>query len=133
METNLVIIRADKLKQIVIEAVDTALLNYSQASSNNQHLDLHPFGDLNWLCSVWPRPKATIKQLSATGSIPGKIKIGRGVLYEKATVLQWIRSNTCNKSLTASELEQAADEQFEREHKKKNGAAKSGKPLKRKT
>ncbi len=66
-----------------------SLLTHTPASV----IDAEPNGDFTWICSVYPAPSSTIRIKSAAGLIPGTFKVGRRVLYKKATVLAWLCSN----------------------------------------
>ncbi|MFD2937873.1 hypothetical protein [Spirosoma flavum] len=111
MDAQLIITTEARLKQIVEDALGNALKDHYQEVSI-QNFDTEPFGDHEWLYTVIPYPKGTIKQMSANGKIPGKIKsFGKRVLYDKATVIQGIRSGMI-KSLTSEELNSRAKKQF---------------------
>ncbi len=62
--------------------------------SSTPTTDTEPFGDFLWLCATCSGiPASTLRIKSAAGQIPGTQKVGRRVLYEKASVISWIRSN----------------------------------------
>lgn len=93
MNHNLLIISKQELELTVTEAVRIALHEYHSQCAIPQR-DENAFGDLDWLYTVYPDSisKATIKHKSAMGKIPGKFKLGRRVLYDKAVVLKWMHS-----------------------------------------
>lgn len=52
-----------------------------------------PYGDFKWLKRICVGiPDSTLRIKSASGEIPGSIKFGKRVLYEKAVVLEWLRA-----------------------------------------
>lgn len=102
--------------------IEELLINL-QATSNTSTsvFDDSPFGDFHWLRGTCPGiPASTLRIKSAAGEIPGVKKFGKRVLYEKAVVLDWLRNKTRQYADTAS-IEQAAEEQFNRQLAKKGG------------
>lgn len=74
--------------------------------------DNEPYGDFHWLqgtCSGVPASTLRIK--SAAGEIPGTVKFGKRVLYEKVKVLDWLRSMTRPLATNTVEVKRAAEEQ----------------------
>lgn len=60
---------------------------------NTKLPDADPYGDFKWLTSICPGvPPSTLRVKSAAGEIPGVIKFGKRVLYQKADVLNWLQS-----------------------------------------
>ncbi|MEZ0483204.1 hypothetical protein [Fibrella aquatica] len=51
-----------------------------------------PYGTFKWLCLVAPIPIGTLRIRSSRGEIPGTKKIGKRLLYNKETVLEWLES-----------------------------------------
>ena len=83
--------------------------------------DTDPYGDFNWLLLICPGvPASTLRIKSASGEIPGVVKFGKRVLYEKAAVLEWLRSKTRTRA-DATEVEQVADAQIRQQLTKKRG------------
>lgn len=92
-----------------------------KSKSLDQDQDTTPYGDFNWLQNTCPGiPASTLRIKSAAGEIPGVVKFGKRVLYEKAVVLNWLRSQT-RTSVDTAQLEQDAEAQFNRQLKKKGG------------
>lgn len=83
-----------------------------------------PYGDFKWLAATCSGvPTSTLRIKSAAGEIPGVIKFGKRVLYEKASVLNWLHSQTRQPAPDTVELERAADEQISRQLIKRGGKA----------
>lgn len=101
MNSNLLIISKQDLESTVTEAVRNALHEYHSQCTVPQRTD-DAFGDLDWLYTIYPDSisKATIKHKSAMGLIPGKFKLGRRVLYDKAIVLAWMHSQASPEVVT---------------------------------
>ena len=77
------------IKEAIREEIHT--INTSPASIP----DVNPFGDFRWLVATCSGvPASTLRVKSAAGEIPGVVKFGKRVLYEKATVLDWLRNQT---------------------------------------
>jgi hypothetical protein len=73
-----------------IEALLLDIKHPTPAPVNNE-----PYGDFNWLRATCPGiPTSTLRIKSAAGDIPGVVKFGKRVLYEKAAVLGWLQSQT---------------------------------------
>ncbi len=93
-----------------------ALLSHSTTST-----DTNPYGSFQWLCDTCSNvPPSTLRIKSAAGDIPGVIKFGKRVLYEKAVVLNWLRSQT-RQPVEYAFAEHRADEQISRQLNKKGG------------
>lgn len=85
--------------------------------------DANPYGDFNWLKSTCPGvPVSTLRIKSAAGEIPGIVKFGKRVLYDKAAVLNYLQSQTRQQRPNAAELDRIADAQISRQLAKKGGA-----------
>ncbi|MCC5613302.1 hypothetical protein LC612_43150 [Nostoc sp. CHAB 5834] len=86
-------------------------------------LDAEPYGDFRWLIATCSGvPASTLRIKSAAGEIPGVVKFGRRVLYDKLAVLNWLRSQTRKPATNPAELERVADKQIN------NRLAKTGGP-----
>lgn len=95
MDNNILIINKEDLRSIITDFVKEAILTQKETHTVvNQ--DLIEFGDMDWLYSIYPDSisKATIRHKSAMNGIPGKIKFGKRVLYNKSVVLEWLRSQS---------------------------------------
>ncbi|GAB3805533.1 hypothetical protein GCM10028819_38970 [Spirosoma humi] len=93
-------------------------------SNHSGTTDAEPYGDFKWLVTTCPGvPASTLRIKSAAGDIPGVIKFGKRVLYEKASVLNWLRSQTRRSSLDTFALERAANEQVNNQLGKQRGRA----------
>ena len=82
-------------------------------TANSTHTaDNEPYGDFHWLRGTCPGvPASTLRIKSAAGEIPGTVKFGKRVLYEKAKVFDWLRSKTRQVAPDAAEMNRAAEEQ----------------------
>ncbi|MVM36003.1 hypothetical protein GO755_38675 [Spirosoma sp. HMF4905] len=106
--------RINRLESLLIEIRDAL---HGPSSS----VEVDPYGDFKWLCSTCPGiPASTLRIKSAAGEIPGVVKFGKRVLYEKATVLNWLRSQT-RQAVDAALIEQQAEEQFGQQLSKRGG------------
>ena len=113
MEARVILTTELQLKAIVADAVYAAL-KYHQSDTPTP--DPNPYGDFRWLAATCSGvPASTLRIKSAAGEIPGVVKFGKRVLYEKAAVLSWLRSQTRRPAPDAAELERAADEQISRQ------------------
>ena len=84
--------------------------------------EVNPYGDFKWLCDTCAGiPASTLRIKSASNEIPGVVKFGKRVLYEKALVLNWLRSQTRQPG-NAALTDQQAEEQFNRQLSKRGGA-----------
>lgn len=118
------VIPTEQLRTLIIESVSIAL-KYHQPPTPGTTLDVTPYGDFIWLKNTCSGiPASTLRIKSAGGEIPGVIKFGKRVLYEKATVISWLRSQTKDtKLMTDNACSQAAtDEQIHQQLNKKGGA-----------
>ncbi|GAB2542809.1 hypothetical protein [Spirosoma aerophilum] len=71
--------------------------------------DADPYGDFKWLAATCTGiPSSTLRIHSASGRIPGVVRFGKRVLYEKAVVLNWLRSQT-RQPIDMTEVERVAD------------------------
>lgn len=115
MEAKVIITTELQLKAIVADAVSAAF-KYHQPISPIVP-DTEPFGDFRWLQSVCPAiPSSTLRIKSSNGQIPGLLKFGKRVLYEKSVVLNWLRSQTRH-SIDLNE--KSVDEQINKQLGKK--------------
>ena len=81
-----------------------------------------PYGDFNWLVTTCSGvPASTLRIKSAAGEIPGVVKFGKRVLYEKALVLNWLGSQARQPVPSAADITLAAEEQVRRQLAKKGG------------
>ncbi|SFF25894.1 hypothetical protein [Spirosoma endophyticum] len=108
--------RINRLESLLLEIKE---IIHSPASVVN---DADIYGDFLWLRNTCPGiPASTLRIKSAAGEIPGVVKFGKRVLYEKALVLNWLRSQTKQPS-NAALIDQQAEEQFNRQLGKRGGA-----------
>lgn len=100
---------ASLLRPIVREAIREEINALNSITSVTPDTD--PYGDFNWLVAICAgTPASTLRIKSAAGEIPGVVKFGKRVLYEKASVLNWLRSQTRQPANSAI-IEQTADQQ----------------------
>jgi hypothetical protein len=121
---EIIVIPTEQLRTLIIESVSIAL-KYHQPPTPGTTSDVSPYGDFIWLKNTCSGiPASTLRIKSAGGEIPGVIKFGKRVLYEKATVMAWLRSQThCTKLTPDNTCAQAAtDEQIHQRLNKKGGA-----------
>ncbi len=69
--------------------------------------DENQFGNFDWYLSVTGEAESTARQRIARGDVPGVSKLGKRLLFDKALVLKFIKSN---QRKTDSELTAAAEE-----------------------
>lgn len=102
--------------------IEGLLLELKRSSvSSTATTGTDPYGDFNWLRSTCPGvPASTLRIKSAAGEIPGVVKFGKRVLYEKDAVLNWLRSQT-RQSVNAVLIEQQAEEQISQQLGKRGG------------
>ena len=82
-----------------------------------------PHGDFKWLVSICPGvPESTLRIKSASGDIPGVIKFGKRILYDKAAVLAWLRLQM-RIPINPAEVEQSANAQIDRQLAKRKNKA----------
>jgi hypothetical protein len=123
LETELNIALTEFFRPIVAQCVQEAIANISLPNSTSAP-EADPYGDFKWLTATCVGvPASTLRIKSAAGEIPGVVKFGKRVLYEKAAVLNWLKSQTRQPMLSAAELEQAVKEQISRQLAKKGGKA----------
>ena len=111
---------ASLIRPIVREAIreEIHLLSAKQTPS----LEVDPYGNFKWLQAICADvPESTLRIKSARGEIPGVIKFGKRVLYDKEVVLNWLKSQTRQSAMSTTELEQAAEEQISHQLAKKGG------------
>lgn len=114
---------ASLFQPIIYEAIrdHLAATNYQPPAPATSTAE--PYGDFTWLTATCSGiPASTLRGKSAAGKIPGLKKIGKRVLYHKATVLKWLDEQTRPDKPTAEKLEQAAHEQFTAQTAKRNAA-----------
>lgn len=84
--------------------------------------DADPYGDFKWLSATCSGvPASTLRIKSASGEIPGVVKFGKRVLYDKAAVLRWLQSQTRKPAFSAVEIERVANEQVNHQLAKNRG------------
>ena len=92
------------------EEIKAAALIHSPTSI----ADTQPFGDFRWLCTTCSGiPASTLRIKSAAGHIPGTQKVGKRVLYDKASVLAWLRSHPVTR-IDLALIERDAEVQVEK-------------------
>jgi hypothetical protein len=117
----LITLDGPSLEALIFDAVDKAI-KINQSSQVHRSND-EPYGDFHWLCDTCPGiPASTLRIKSASGEIPGVVKFGKRVLYEKVLVLNWLRSQTRQANDPVS-IEQNASKQFRKQLAKRGGAA----------
>lgn len=110
----------EQLRTLLVEACSIALKYNSQPSQANLP-NAEPYGDFKWLQSTCVGiPASTLRIKSAAGEIPGVVKFGKRVLYEKALVLNWLRSQTRQPG-NAALIDQQVEEQFTNQLGKRGG------------
>lgn len=122
LETELNIALTEFFRPIVAQCVQEAIRELSAVSApTNSTTQTDPYGDFKWLQSTCVGiPASTLRIKSASGEIPGVVKFGKRVLYEKAIVLSWLRSHTRQPS-NAALTDQQAEEQFKRQLSRRGG------------
>ncbi|MVM36463.1 hypothetical protein GO730_00375 [Spirosoma sp. HMF3257] len=91
--------------------IEDLLLDLKHKSAPSPLPNADPYGDFKWLATTCSGvPESTLRIKSASGEIPGVIKLGKRVLYEKAIILNWLRSQT-RQTVDIAEIERAADVQ----------------------
>lgn len=119
MEAKVIVTTELQLKAFIADAVGAAFRYYNPAPTNPP--DAEPYGDFKWLCGTCPGiPASTLRIKSASGEIPGVVKFGKRVLYEKVLVLNWLRSQTRQPG-NAALIDQQAEEQFNQQLGKRGG------------
>lgn len=105
-----------------LSSIEGLLLDIKRSSnSSTTELDAEPYGDFHWLRGICPSiPPSTLRIKSAAGEIPGVIKFGKRVLYDKAAVLNWLRGQT-RQPVNATLIEQQANEQISQQLGRKGG------------
>lgn len=101
----------EQLRTLLVEACSIALKHNQPLAPAT--LDADPYGDFKWLTATCSGvPASTLRIKSAAGEIPGVVKFGKRVLYQKAAVLDYLHSQTRQPAPTAAEIERVADEQI---------------------
>ncbi len=78
--------------------------------------DADPYGDFKWLTTTCTGvPASTLRIKSAAGEIPGLVKFGKRVLYDKEAVLLWLKSKTRQLAPDRTQGEAIAEEQISRQ------------------
>lgn len=113
----LITLDGPSLEALIFDAVNKAIkINQVVPSA------VDPYGDFDWLRATCSGiPASTLRIKSAAGEIPGVIKFGKRVLYDKTVVLDWLRSQTRQSANTAN-TEQEAEAQFNRQLAKRGGS-----------
>lgn len=89
---------------------------YALITTSSPAPDADPYGDFNWLQATCSGvPASTLRIKSSKGEIPGLVKFGKRVLYDKSAVLNWLRSQTRQAMPDAAELERRAEQQISRQ------------------
>ena len=118
MEAKVIVTTELQLKALIADAVGAAFKYYNPTSTTVS--DTEPYGDFNWLLSTCAGiPASTLRIKSASGEIPGVVKFGKRVLYEKAVVLNWLRSQT-RQAVDMTKVEQTADLQVNAQIRKRS-------------
>ncbi|WP_223834337.1 hypothetical protein [Spirosoma profusum] len=107
-----------------LEALTLEVLQYLRSGQAGDKNDTTPYENFDWLCQVCKGiPPSTLRIKSAAGEIPGVVKFGKRVLYEKAVVLNWLRSQS-SQPLDPALIEQRAEQQIKCQlNRKKGGVA----------
>ncbi len=107
-----------------IEKGQRELCELLKAPSNTTAPDKEPYGDFKWLVATCSGvPASTLRVKSANGEIPGLVKFGKRVLYDKAAVLNWLRSRTVLPLPDATQMASRAEDQISRQLGKRKGGA----------
>lgn len=105
--------RLNNLEALTLEVLQLLRTNPTAA-------DADPYGDFKWLTATCSGiPASTLRIHSAAGKIPGVVKFGKRVLYEKALVLNWLRSQT-RQPVDMVEVERIADLQVNAQLRKRS-------------
>ena len=121
MEAKVIVTTELQLKAFIADAVSAAFRYYNPAPTVLPEVD--PYGDFKWLTATCPGiPASTLRIKSAAGEIPGVVKFGKRVLYEKAIVLNYLRSQT-RQPINSALVEQKAEEQVSQQLAKRGGVA----------
>lgn len=119
MEARVIVTTELQLKAFIADAVSAAFRYYNPAPTAATEADL--YGDFKWLQSTCHGvPASTLRIKSAAGEIPGVVKFGKRVLYEKAAVLNWLRSQT-RQPINSALIEQQAEEQISQQLGRRGG------------
>ena len=104
--------------------IEALLIDIKHPTAPPNFANTDPYGDFKWLVATCSGvPTSTLRIKSAAGEIPGVIKFGKRVLYEKALVLNWLQSQTRQPSPDAIELERIADEQVSNQLARRGGVS----------
>ncbi len=108
----LIQLSGDDLETLIFDCVDRAIkLNHSTISTAYSN-DAEPFGNFSWLQGVCAGiPASTLRIKSASGEIPGVVKFGKRVLFDKVIVLNFLRSQARQTAPETAEVERAAEQQ----------------------
>lgn len=102
--------------------IEVLLIEIKHQPSQQLAPDPNPYGDFKWLTSTCSGvPSSTLRIKSASGEIPGVVKFSKRVLYEKAVILNWLRSQTRQPAPVPAEIERVANEQIARQLAKRRG------------
>ena len=93
--------------------IEDLLLDLKHKPTSAIAPNVEPYGDFKWLAATCSGvPVSTLRIKSAAGEIPGVVKFGKRVLYDKEAVLTWLRSQTQKPAPNAAELERVAADQI---------------------
>lgn len=120
---DVVVMPVEQLRTLLVEACSIALRHNCPPPLAPE---ADPYGDFKWLMATFPGvPVSTLRIKSAAGEIPGVVKFGKRVLYEKAVVLNYLRGNT-RQAIDMAKIEQTADKQVSAQlHKQSYGGRKT--------
>ena len=118
LETELNIALTEFFRPIVAQCIQEAIQKISFPPETSPDAD--PYGDFKWLSATCSGiPESTLRIHSASGKIPGVVKFGKRVLYEKAIVLNWLRSQT-RQTVDIAEVERVSDLQINAQLRKRS-------------
>ena len=122
LETELNIVLTEFFRPIMAQCLQEVIEKIKSSPVNIPNVN--PYGDFNWLRSICPGvPASTLRIKSAAGDIPGVVKFGKRVLYDKTIVLNWLKRQTRQSTPDASDFAQGADEQIENQLAKRRNKA----------
>ena len=100
-------LRLDKIEALLTRLTETQI--YSIASRNEENR----YGNFDWYITETGEAQSTARQRIAKGEVPGVIKLGKRLLFDKALVRSWLADN---QRMVTTQLTQAADDQFNQRH-----------------
>ncbi|GAB3995260.1 hypothetical protein GCM10028807_34950 [Spirosoma daeguense] len=111
LETEINIALTEFFRPIIAQCLQEAIQKI-YTTSHTISPDVEPYGDFNWLVATCAGvPPSTLRIKSAAGEIPGVVKFGKRVLYDKAAVLGWLQGQT-RPTLDLTKINQAAELQM---------------------